>query len=381
MTEQTVVKAAGTVDITKTAAEPVAVVNVEDMSVAQYAEKIAAEARGETYVPPAAAATTKDTAAAQDEKTAAAATDETVVVDKTKVDASATADEDEDEHPEQALEETHKARKGIEKKFSKLTSARDKALAEAVTKAAEAAESKKVADAATAEVARLKAEAEALAAKAIVIPDVPKIEDDPAPSREAFDDPDKYEQEVIAHTSRQEIRKANQRAEAAQEAQRKVVAEKAETDRKAKVQEQITTLHKTFNERVTAAKESIPDYDVKVTNNEKLILRNDVFFTIEQMEMPAHVLAHLADNPDEAASLNKMPPVTAAIRLGAIEAEIRIANKPKVTKAAPVTKPVGSRASPERKTPDEESIAEYDARLQREAAEKRKRDRNPRILN
>jgi len=353
MSEATPVKPQGTVDIKRTESATTAAANAPEESMAEYASRREAEMRGETPEPkPAAVVETTTTAApAQSTVTAAAATEDEVIADKT-------APESATEEPVVEIEKTHPARKGIENKFSKLTSARDKALAEAAVKTAEAEQAKRETAEAKAEVERLKAEA---TQAAILV--VSKAEEDPVPDRTAFEDPDKYEQAVIAHTARQEIRKANEAAETAAKERQAVADKKVKEEQQARVQEQITALHKTFNERVEAAKPDYPDYAEKVTNNEKLILRNDIFFTIEQSEQSPHILYYLADHHEEAATLNTLSPIAAALRLGRMEAEIAISRKPKVSKAAAPERPVGNRSSPERKTRDEMSVAEYEKQM------------------
>lgn len=336
----------------------------QEETMEQYAARREAEMRGEKPQPKPAAVTTEEQSAAATEKPAAATT-ETKEGDKTTP-APAT---EEDEKPETLIDEAHPAKKGIEKKFSKLTSARDKALAEAKAKADEAEAARKEAQEAKAEVERLKAEA----AKAAETPPpvVPKPEDDPLPTRDKFDDPDEYQMALTAHAARQEIRKANEAA-AAQARTQKEAEEKAAKERhQAKVQEQITALHKNFNERVEKAQGEYPDYKQKVTENEALVLRNEIFFTIEQSELAPHILYHLASNPTEAEALNTMPPIQAAMRIGELQAELRLARKPKPSNAKPPITPVRHGASPERKSPDEESMEEYAARREREETEKR----------
>ena len=314
-------------------------------SMEQYAARRESEMRGEKsaeVIEPVqpAAATEKP----------AAATEEAKPVDK------AGEETDEDEHPEKLIEETHPAKQRINNKVAKLSGARDKALAEAEAARKEAAEAKEQAT-------RLQADLEAArkAAEEKPLPVVPKAEEDLTPNREAFNDPDEFDLARTAWATRQEIRKANEAAEVEVQKRRDAVKAEDETKRQAQVQEQIVALHKTFNERVEKAAPDYPDFAEKVTNNEKLTLRNDVFFTIEQSEMAPHILYHLANNPDDAAALNAMAPIQAAMRLGEIQAEIRQARKPKPSKAAEPIKTIGHRSSPERKAPEEMSMEEYAA--------------------
>ena len=265
-------------------------------------------------------------------------------------------------------EETDNSKKGIEKKFSKLTSARDKALAEAQAKADEAAQARKEADEARAELERLKAEA-----LAKVEPIVPKAEDDLRPVRTDFDDPDEYAAAIAQHAAREAIRKANEQAEIERARLQKEANEKAEAERQQAVNLQIAELHKTFNERVSKTKEDYADFDEKVTNNESLILNNNVFFTIEKSEQGPHILYKLANEPELVKELNGLNPYDAAIRIGELQAEVRQARKPQVTKAAEPIKMVGNRTNPEKKTLDEMSMDEY-AQM-REAEEKAAREK------
>ena len=365
-----VVAPQGSVDVARPETQPVAVqptIDLDKLSVAEYEKKMKADARGETYVPPADAVVTPKPAVATEDEKAAAAAAEKAEADKVaaeakakaEADAAAKAAEDEGEDPS-VLEDAHPKKQGIARKFSKLTEARKKAEAEAQAKTAEAEQAKREAAEAKAETERLKAEAEARAA---AVPVVPAVADDPAPKRDAFDDPDEYDAAVAAHAARGEIRKANERAEAEARTRREAEEKTRREDQQKKVQEQITTLHKAFGERVEAAKPEYQDYDVKVTNNEKLILRNDIFFTIERSELAPHILYHLSDHPEEAAALNGMSPVDATLRLGELQAEIRIARRPKASAAKPPVNPVRHRSSPEVKTADELSVAEYEQRM------------------
>lgn len=317
-------------------------------SMAEYAAAREAELRGEPIVVEPAAATEEPSAAAT----------ETPAIEP----AASTGDA-----PAPELEEEHPAKKGINKRFGELTQARDKAQSEAAAALAKAEQAAKEAAEAKAEVERLKALA--------VTPVVPTVEEDPAPVRENFDDPDAYASAVAEFAARGEIRKANEAAAA--EVAKKAAEDKAARDAadQARVQEQVTALHKTFNERMTAATPDYPDFAEKVTENANLVLRNDTFFMIEQSELGPHILYHLASNPDEVKALEALPPYQAAMRLGELQVKIREARKPKVSQAAEPVKPIGSRASPERKTPNEETMEEYAARRAKEEAAARKRVR------
>ncbi len=357
------VEAPQTVDIGRPTATTAAVQVAAEPSMAEYA-KLRAEGK-EVEIKPAAAVESTSAAAAT-ESTSAAATEAESAEGKTTTDSATEVD------PEAQIEETHPAKKGIQKRFSDLT-------AEKKAAQAEAAEAKRLADEARAVAAALRAQFEEVQAKAAKLadaaPTVASAEEDPAPDRAAFEDPDAYAAAVAGHAARAEIRKANERAAAARKEAADAAAAEAEKTRQAAINAQIETLHKTFNERVAAAKTELPEFDELVTNNEKLHLRNDVFFAIERAELAPHILLHIAKNPDLAESLNKLDPINAAMRLGEIQAEIRVARKPKPTKAAEPVSPVGQRASPARKSPNDETMAEYASRRDREMREEFARSR------
>ena len=299
--------------------------------------------------------------------------------------AKPAADEaDEAEEVEVSTEaEAKPAKKGINKRFSELTEARDAAKAEAEAAKAQAAEAAakatdaaKQAEAARAELEALKAQADELLAK---VPVVPPADEDPAPSRVEFDDPDAYAAAIAAHAAREQIREANARAQALIDERRQEAEAARAKSQQEQIQAQITELHAGFQKRVAEVAPEYPDFADKVTNNDQLVIRNDIFFTIEQSQDAPHLLYHLADNPDVAKQLNNMQPLQAAIKLGELAAELRIARKPQVSKAAEPVTPIKSRSSPERKTPDEMSMEEYAAMREQEQRERNAQARKRRM--
>jgi hypothetical protein len=266
-----------------------------------------------------------------------------------------------EEDPSNLIEEKHPAKKGVSKRFSELTEQRK-------TAEAAAAKAKEEAAAAKAETERLTRELEEQRAKAPVVPDEAQ---DPAPGREDYDDPDAYQEALTAHAARKEIRKANEAAAAKEAERQKEKTAKDEQARKAQIEATITQMHKTFNERCEAGAKEYPDYAARVSENEQLSIRNDIFYSIEKAELAPHILYHLATHDQDRTELNQMDPVDALLRLGELQAEIRTARKAKPSRAAPIITPIRQRASPDRKTPDEETMEEYAARREREESDKR----------
>lgn len=331
-------------------------------SMAEYAEIAHAQMRGEASPAKKAAAVdpAKNVEATDGDATQAAAVTVKAQDDGKNPSDSAT----EDASPDAEVEDAHPAKKGIQQRFSQMTAKQKELQALADARQVEVDTAKQEALAAKAELDQLKQKA-AEAAQA-AIPVVPEVADDPAPRRDDFDDPDEFVEAISSHAARQAIRDANVQAQA----RAKELQDQANAADKAKQQEQVNAqiaeLHKDWNQKVEAAKPDYPDFDAKVTNNEKVMLSNSLYFTIQKSEMGPHVLYHLVDNPEVLASLNKMNPIDAAIKLGEIQAEIRIARKPKPSKAAEPVKPVGSRSSPQPKSPNDESMAEYAARMDQE---------------
>jgi hypothetical protein len=281
---------------------------------------------------------------------------------------AATDDEDEEgEDAEAAAAEPEagkKRSKGIDRKFSKLTKAIERANEESRS-ARETSE-------------RLQRENEALQAKLNTPPpsSVPEAKDDPAPKQEDFEDPNEFEEARSAHTARSEIRKAEQTAAKAH-AERTEAEKKAADERNQKAAaEAVAQLHKTFNERCEAAKTELPDFETKVMNNDKLTLENVAFFACERLPMGPHILYYLAEHPDEIPALNalaKGPSFELATRLGEIQADIRAARKPKTTKAAAPIEPINTGRSEAERVKDEDlSMEQFAEKRNAEEAARRK---------
>lgn len=344
-------------------------------SMAEYAAQREAEIRGEkpAKVPPAVAAgPTEDAVATETEDQSAAATTEEEGTEGETTSEAATEEGTATEDAPAA----GKGNKGINKRFSEMTAEKKELQAKLDQSTAEATAAKQLAEQATAEANRLRILAEQAQA---AIPQVAAEKDDPAPVQADFDDPDAYVVALSAHAARKAIREATAAANEAAQARAEQARKDAEEARQKQVQAQVTELHTKFQERVAAVKPEYPDYDEKVTNNDKIQLRNDVFFTIETVPDAAHILYHLATNPSELEAINKLDPTSVAVRIGELQAELRIARKPKVSKAATPHKPLGSRASPQQKSPNEESMEEYAARVNAETQAKAG-SRRPRLI-
>lgn len=201
--------------------------------------------------------------------------------------------------------------------------------------------------------------------------------EDPQPSREAFDTPEAYDRALIDWSGRRAALVA--KAEAQKEIETKIAEEKkAETDQR--IKEDNTRVLTAFAERKAEFIKDHPDYEELVEQeypedrSKELQISIPMSHLILTDEDGPAIAYYLGKNPDEATRISKMPsPAQQVAALGRIAA--RLATKPVVsTKPAPLSTLKGGSETAVRKTADEESMAEYGARRQREIAnEKRTR--------
>jgi hypothetical protein len=168
------------------------------------------------------------------------------------------------------------------------------------------------------------------------------------PQRDAYDDPEAYDEALIQWAEK----------EAAGKAEAKVKADQAKSEAQAAVQKTVEM----WNERKDAFAKDHPDFEEVAESEDTPISRPMGVYLMEAEDGPQ--LAYwLGQNREEAARIAKLSPVKAVAELGRI-AE-RLANPtPKAQpkpKPEPI-KPVGGRSSATPKDPSEESMEEYGAR-------------------
>ena len=307
---------------------------------------------------------------AKDEPAAAVKTEAT---DEIEVDDKKTTEPATEDDPIAKIEETHAAKKGVEKRFGELTAQREAAKAEAEAAKSEAVRLK-------AEMEQLRAQSEEVRrqAEAIVIPVVPSAEDDPVPNRDLFDDPDNYSAAIAGHAAREAIREGNKSALAVQQERQEASRQAQQQAQQAQFEAFDAGVNSKLQENITKAKSVYPDFEAKVLNNPDAQIEPAIFYIAKQSELGADILYHFATNPEIADSFNKEVreaiamniPVNYLVekiinpQLAKMESAIKEARKPRVSKAAEPVKPVGQRASPEAKTMPEMSMEEYDAHRQ-----------------
>lgn len=151
-------------------------------------------------------------------------------------------------------------------------------------------------------------------------------------------DEDKYQTAVI------EYAKQVARAEAA-------AALQEDRDRQAQAGKQSE-----FEKRQAEFAKSKPDYVEKVMENQSLPITQTMADVIRESDVGPQVAYHLAENPEIAASIAKLPPLVQAREIGRIEARIeaqKAAPAPKVSSAPPPSSKIeASDASVSVKTTD-----------------------------
>lgn len=121
----------------------------------------------------------------------------------------------------------------------------------------------------------------------------------------------------------------------------------------------------TFNTKVDAARERIPDIDRSVQDFMRLPVSQHAAEIIAESDLSAEIAHYLAHNPGEAHRIYMMTPAQQGRELARIEAKVSLPVKR--TSKAPPPPPTVTGAQPARqKTPQEESALEYMERRQKE---------------
>ena len=121
----------------------------------------------------------------------------------------------------------------------------------------------------------------------------------------------------------------------------------------------------TFNERKDKFVGDHPDYDT-VAGNPELTITAPMADAIMRDEDGPAVAYYLGRNPDEAKRISQLLPVVQIAELGRIAQRLKTPPAPKVEKPEPIRPLNGLGATAERKTANDESMAEYAARRQAE---------------
>jgi hypothetical protein len=178
------------------------------------------------------------------------------------------------------------------------------------------------------------------------------------PNRGDFFDPDEYE--------------AAKDAWLIQEAEKRIEAKTTRAQQEQDQQRQTEEIRKSWSAQVESAKKAHPDFEEVVYSDDfqcTPVMMNAIAADIHGAE----VAYHLATDPDEASRIAALAPVQQIIEIGRLSATLQAKPAVEPRRApAPIT-PLGNEAPADRKSPAEESEAEYFARRNAEAKANRER--------
>ena len=210
--------------------------------------------------------------------------------------------EPEQEQKEATATEERKPNPKLERRFSEITKQREAAREEA-RKEREARES-------------LEARLRELETKANPVQQPAQADVDAEPQPSQFEDAFEYAKALAEWSTEKALRERD-----AAEAQRKQ-------------QEAEAVKHREWADRVAKAKANLPDFDDMVASSD-VVVSNEVRDAIMESEVGPQLLYHLADNPEVAESLAKMPAVKALREIGKLEARLERSDaKPEVKTVA-----------------------------------------------
>lgn len=175
------------------------------------------------------------------------------------------------------------------------------------------------------------------------------------PQRAQYDDPDRYDEALIAWSAR-ESAKATLRED---ESRRSAQAQRDAED----------SLRSTYRDRREKALAELPDF-VEVAESPNLQITQAMAGAIMASTEGPKLAYHLGKNPTEAARIATLPPAMQLVEMGMLAATLKAQARP-VSNAPEPHRPIGARASAEPKSPHEESMEEYAARRNREIREAR----------
>lgn len=186
----------------------------------------------------------------------------------------------------------------------------------------------------------------------------PKVSvETPRPKREAFDNPDAYDEALVTWAADNAARMTEEKVTAA-EAKRSETARKATED--AEQRRLQADRAQSWNAKQAEFVKSHPDFEDVVGNDDLLISQAMTDILAEADNGPELAYA-LGKDPDLSAKIAQLSPGKAALEMGKFAASVEAARKPKVSKAPPPVRPVGSRADAGKKSADEMSMDEYAA--------------------
>jgi hypothetical protein len=169
-----------------------------------------------------------------------------------------------------------------------------------------------------------------------------------APAEKAGADPKEPKEEdfndFLAFTVAKATFEAQRTAEAAVKSSREREASERAAEQATADKQQRALDHQ---ERVTAAKAVITDFDTVMEGMKGVEVRDDLIDEIMSSKNSAVIAYHLAQNPSELEALNRMSPRELAREMGRLEATLKLPEAKKQTSAPPpLSKQKGGAAPP-----------------------------------
>ena len=184
---------------------------------------------------------------------------------------------------------------------------------------------------------------------------------DPRPKRDAYDDPDRYEADLVAWSARTAAKVTQADIEKAAKERSESEARDAEEKR---TRAEVETLRTKWNDAVQKGVDKYPDY-VEVAESPDVEITQEMAFALMDENLESgkgfEIAYHLGKHPEEASRIAKLTPRQQAIAIGKLADRLASSAKPNVSKAPTPPKPVGSKSAATEKSRDDMSMEEYAA--------------------
>lgn len=181
--------------------------------------------------------------------------------------------------------------------------------------------------------------------------------DTPRPNRETFDTPDAYETALITWAADNASRTTATDLEAKMAKQADDAKKaKEDADKRKIVTERITS----WQDKRTAFIKDHPDFEDIAEADDLKISPSMTELLLEADNGPELAYA-LGKDRSLAEKISQLSPAKAALEMGRLAASVEASKRPKVSKAPPPARPIGSRANAGPKSADDMSMEEYAA--------------------
>jgi hypothetical protein len=190
---------------------------------------------------------------------------------------------------------------------------------------------------------------------------------DPRPVRTAYDDPEKYEADLVTWSAKAAAKVTQAEIEkSVKEREAKEAKDKTEKETQASVKKRMDAWAKSKAEAI----EKYPDYE-EVAEADTVSINQAMAYAILEENLDTgkgtEIAYYLGQHPDEAAKIAALTTQSAVDRaIGKLADRLEREPVKPVSKAPEPPKPLGSRAGAIKKSADNESMEEYAARRKAE---------------